>query len=165
MSYKSQRNGGGESYSGILPAKQPNEGRGGLKEAVEGRPLTKENMEEPNSYQTPGRESESSGLDRVRQAAKGDGKLQFTALLHHVNVDLLRSSYQSLKKRVAAGVDGLTWEEYGNELEGRLADLHDRIHRGAYRAQPSRRVWIPKADGGNDHWVSRRWKTKSYSER
>ena len=85
---------------------------------------------------------------RVRaKAAKEDGKLQFTALLHHVSVDLLRSSYQSLKKRAAAGVDGVTREEYGEGLEERLTDLHGRIHRGAYQAQPSRRVWIPKPDG------------------
>ena len=147
MSYKAQMNGSGESYSGVVPAKQPNKGRGGPQEAVEGRPLTKENMEEPNSCRTPSRGSEPNGLDRVRQAAKEDGKLRFTALLHHVNVALLRSSYASLKKRAAAGVDGMTWKEYGEDLEERLADLHGRIHRGAYRAKPSRRVWIPKADG------------------
>jgi group II intron reverse transcriptase/maturase len=83
----------------------------------------------------------------VRKAAKKDGKLQFTALLHHVNVDLLRDSYYSLKKQAAPGVDGVRWEEYGQGLEARLRDLHGRIHRGAYRAQPSRRVWIPKPDG------------------
>ena len=147
MSYKAQMNGGGESYSGVVLTKQPNEGRGGPKEAVEGRPLAKENMEEPNLRRTPSRENEPSGLDRVRQAAKKDGKLRFTALLHHVHIEQLRSSYHSLKKGAAAGVDGMTWEEYGEGLEGRLADLHGRIHRGAYRAKPSRRVWIPKADG------------------
>ena len=147
MSYKTQMNGGGESYSGVIPAKQPNESQGGRKEVVEERPLTKENMEEPNSCRTPGRESEPSGLDRVRQAAKKDRKARFTALLHHVDLDLLRSSYFSLKRKAAAGVDGMTWEEYGEALEVRLADLHGRIHRGAYRAKPSRRVWIPKADG------------------
>ena len=147
MSYKTHWHEGGESYCGVVPAKQPNEGRGGPKEAVEGRPRTKENMEEPNSSRTPSRGSEPSGLDRVRQAAKRDGKLRFTALLHHVTVDLLRDSYRSLKKRAAAGVDGVTWEEFGKGLEARLADLHGRIHRGAYRAQPSRRVWIPKTDG------------------
>jgi group II intron reverse transcriptase/maturase len=83
----------------------------------------------------------------VREAAKQDGKLKFTALLHHVSIDLLRDSYHSLKKQAAPGVDGMTWEEYGKDLEARLSDLHGRIHRGAYRAQPSRRVWIPKADG------------------
>ena len=146
-SYKTQMNGGGESYSGILPMKRSNESQGGRKEIVEGRRLTKENMEEPNSNRTPSREKEPNGLDRVRQAAKEDKELRFTALLHHVNIEQLRRSYQSLKKQAAAGVDGVTWEEYGEGLEDRLEDLHGRIHRGAYRAKPSRRVWIPKADG------------------
>jgi group II intron reverse transcriptase/maturase len=114
---------------------------------VEERPLTKENMDQPNLCRTPSRKSGPSGLDRVREAAKGDGKIRFTALLHHVTVDLLRDSYHSLKKRAAPGVDGVTWEEYGRDLEVRLSDLHGRIHRGAYRAKPSRRVWIPKTDG------------------
>ncbi len=147
MSDKTWMHGSGESHSGIVPAKHPNEGLGGPQEAVEGRPLTKENMEEPNSCRTPGREREPNGLDRVRQAAKKDKRLRFTALLHHVTVDQLRSSYCSLKRRAAAGVDGVTWEEYGQDLEVRLRDLHGRVHRGAYRAKPSRRVWIPKADG------------------
>jgi RNA-directed DNA polymerase len=147
MSDKSHVNGEGESHSGIVPTKRSNEGRGGPKEIVEGRPLTKENAEEPNPYRTPSRESGPSGLDRVRQAAKGDPKMRFTALLHHVNIDLLRSSYHNLKRGAAAGVDGVTWQEYGDGLEERLVDLHGRIHRGAYHAQPSRRVWIPKADG------------------
>ena len=93
------------------------------------------------------RESGSSGLDRVRKAAKGDKKLQFTTLMHHVNIELLRSSYYGLKKQAAAGVDGMRWKDYEEGLEERLADLHGRIHRGAYQAKPSRRVWIPKADG------------------
>jgi RNA-directed DNA polymerase len=140
-------NGSGESYSGVVPVKRSNESQGGRKEIVEGRRLTKENMEEPNSNRTPSREKEPNGLDRVRQAAKEDRELRFTALLHHVNIEQLRRSYQSLKKQAAAGVDGVTWEEYGEGLEDRLEDLHGRIHRGAYRAKPSRRVWIPKADG------------------
>jgi group II intron reverse transcriptase/maturase len=109
--------------------------------------LTKENAEEPNPNRTPSREIGPSGLDRVRQAAKGDAKMRFTALLHHVSVDLLRNSYYNLKKGAAAGVDGMTWQEYGGNLEERLADLHGRIHSGGYHAKPSRRVWIPKADG------------------
>jgi RNA-directed DNA polymerase len=147
MSDKAQMNGGGESSSGVVPTKQPNEGRGGSQEAVEGRPLAKENTEESNSCRTPSRGNEPNGLDRVRQAAKEDGKLRFTALLQHVTVPLLESSYYSLKRRAAAGVDGVTWQEYGRDLAGRLADLHGRIHCGAYRAQASRRVWIPKTDG------------------
>jgi RNA-directed DNA polymerase len=136
-----------ESYNGIVPAKRSNEDRGGSQEIVEGRPLTKENMEELNPHRTPRRESGQSGLDRVRQAAKGDKKLRFTALLHHVTIDLLGSSYASLKKGAAAGVDGMTWEEYGEDLAGRITDLHGRLHRGAYRARPSRRAWILKDDG------------------
>jgi RNA-directed DNA polymerase len=114
---------------------------------VEGRPLTKENTPEPNSHRTPCRESGRSGLERVREAAKKDGKLKFTALLHHVSIDLLRESYNSLKKKAAPGVDGVTWEEYGRNLESRLSDLHGRIHRRVYRARPSRRTWISKSDG------------------
>lgn len=147
MSYKTHMHGGGESHSGIVPAKRSNEGRGGPKETVEGRPLTKENTEEPNPCRTPSRNSGPSGLDRVRQAAQGNKKLQFTALLHHVTIELLRSSYYNLKRKAAAGVDGVRWQEYGDGLEERLADLHGRIHRGGYRAKPSRRVWIPKTDG------------------
>jgi group II intron reverse transcriptase/maturase len=91
--------------------------------------------------------SEHSGLSRVREAAKKDGKLRFTALLQHVTVERLRDSYYSLKKQAAPGADGVTWEEYGRDLEVRLQDLHQRVHRGVYRAQPSRRVLIPKPDG------------------
>jgi hypothetical protein len=86
------------------------------------------------------------GLDRVRQAAKQKGA-RFTALLHHIDVGLLGSAYGWLRKEASAGVDGVTWAAYGEGLKGKLTDLHDRIHRGAYRAQPSRRVYIPKPDG------------------
>lgn len=147
MSDKAHMYGDRESHSGIVPTKRSNEGRGGPKEIVEGRPLTKENAEEPTPYRTPSRESGPSGLDRVRQAAKGDPKMRFTALLHHVDIELLRGSYQNLKRGAAAGVDGVTWQEYGDGLEERLVDLHGRIHRGAYHAKPSRRVWIAKDDG------------------
>jgi len=147
MSYKTQMYGHGESHSGVVPTKGSNAGQGGPKETVEGRPLTKENAVEPNPHRTQSRESGPSGLDRVRQAAQRDKQLRFTALLHHVNIDLLRSSYYDLKRQAAAGVDGVTWQEYGDGLEGRLTDLHGRIHGGAYRAQPSRRVWIDKDDG------------------
>jgi RNA-directed DNA polymerase len=88
----------------------------------------------------------SHGLARIRQAAK-DKDVEFTALLHHVDVELLRSAYGWLRKEASAGVDRVTWAAYGEGLDGKLRDLHDRIHRGAYRAQPSRRVYIPKPDG------------------
>ena len=147
MSDKSLVHGSGESYSGIVPAKQPNKSGQPPAEVVEGRPLAKENTQKPNPCRTPSRESGPSGLARVREAARQDGKKKFTALLHHVSIDLLRASYYSLKKQAAPGVDGMTWQEYGRDLEARLSDLHGRVHRGAYHAQPSRRVWIPKADG------------------
>src|SRR6202140_1402383 len=147
MSDKSTMHGGGESYSGVVPAKQPNKGGRPQAEVVEGRPLAKENTKQSNQCRTQSRESGPNGLGRVREVAKKDGKVRFTALLHHVTVDLLRDSYHRLKKKAAPGVDGVTWREYGESLEARLSDLHGRIHRGAYRAQPSRRVWIPKADG------------------
>jgi len=89
----------------------------------------------------------TAGLARIRTAARLKKKERFTALLHHVSVDLLRSAYTWLKRDAAAGVDGVTWDEYGIELDRRLVDLHARIHRGSYRAQPTRRQYIPKPDG------------------
>jgi len=147
MSDKTHMNEGRESYSAIVPAKRSNEGQGGPKEIVEGRTLTEENMERPNSNRTLSRDSGSSGLDRVRQAARRDKQLKFTALLHHIHIDLLRRSYYKLKKDAAPGVDGVMWREYEEGLEDRLIDLHGRIHRRAYRAKPSLRKWIPKDDG------------------
>jgi len=147
MSGKSLMHGSGESYSGVVPTKQPNKGGKPTAEVVEERPLVKENTEQSNQYRTQSRGNGSNGLERVREVAKQDGKVRFTALLHHVTVDLLRDSYQSLKKKAAPGVDGVTWREYGESLGGRISDLHGQIHRGAYQAQPSKRVWIPKTDG------------------
>jgi len=89
----------------------------------------------------------SQGLRGVRQAAQDRKQERFTALLHHLTVDLLRASFFALKRKAAPGVDGVTWQEYATGLEDRLVDLHGRVHRGGYRAQPSRRVYIPKADG------------------
>jgi group II intron reverse transcriptase/maturase len=89
----------------------------------------------------------TQALDRVRHAARQRKKEQFTALLHHVNVDALRTAFYALKRKAAAGVDGVTWQDYEADLELRLEDLHGRVHRGAYRPQPSRRTYIPKADG------------------
>lgn len=147
MSHKTHMHDSGESYGGIRPTKQPNKSGKPPEEGVEERPPTKENADQPNSYWTQSQESGTNGLNRVREAARKNGKLRFTALLHHITTEQLRNSYFSLKKKAAPGVDGVTWEEYGCDLEAKLTDLHGRIHRGAYRAQPSRRVWIPKSDG------------------
>jgi retron-type reverse transcriptase len=83
----------------------------------------------------------------VRQAAQDRKQERFTALLHHLTVDLLRASFFALQRKAAPGVDGVTWQEYASGREARLVDLHGRVQRGAYRAQPSRRVDLPKADG------------------
>jgi group II intron reverse transcriptase/maturase len=116
-------------------------------ESVEGRPLTKENTHQSSTQPTQGGERVSQGLVGVRRAARARKGEKFTALLHHVTTGLLRDSFYALKREAAPGVDGVTWKEYEAGEEDRLKDLHSRIHRGAYRAQPSRRVYIPKADG------------------
>ena len=147
MSDKTHMNGSRESYRVIVPAKRSNESQGGPQEIGEGRALTEENTGQSNSNRTPSRDHGISGLERVRQAARGNPQLKFTALLHHINIDLLRNSYYGLKRQAAPGVDGVVWQEYGEGLEERLRDLHGRIHRRAYRAKPSLRKWIPKGDG------------------
>ena len=131
MSDNPHMHGGRESYSAVVAAKHSKQGGQLPREEVEGRALTKENREQSNLCRTPSRESRPSGLERVRRAAKGEGKLRFTALLHHVTVDQLRNSYQPLKEGAAPGVDGVTGQEYGRDLETRLRDLHGRIHREA----------------------------------
>ena len=109
--------------------------------------MTKRNPGQPTANRTQGQGQASSGLDRIREAARRDRHLRFTSLLHHMTVDLLRESYYALKRNAAPGVDGVTWSHYGEDLENRLPDLHDRVHSGRYRAQPSKRTWIPKPDG------------------
>jgi RNA-directed DNA polymerase len=146
-SYTSSMNAGGESDEQVVPAKLPNNGEQPPAEGVEGSCSTKGNTEEAHTNRTQSREHVSQGLGGVREAARRDKKQRFTALLHHVTVELLQSSYQALKKQAAAGVDGVTWSEYGEGIEQKLQELYDRIHRGSYRAQPSRRTYIPKADG------------------
>ena len=116
-------------------------------EVGEGRARTEENIVNPHTRPTQSGERVSQGLGGVRQAARERKQERFTALLHHLTVELLRESYYALKRKAAPGVDGVTWQEYEDGLEDRLNDLHGRVHRGAYRAQPSRRVYIPKADG------------------
>ncbi len=116
-------------------------------ESVEKRPVAEGNPEQATASSTQRLKSASSALDRVREAAQRDAKQQFTNLLHHVSIERLRQSYCSLKRDAAAGVDGVTWEEYGEGLEERLTDLHERIHGGCYRAKPSKREWILKPDG------------------
>ena len=115
---------------------------------MEGRGLTKGNLPPQNATRTPSRTVAPNALERVRQAARRDKKLRFTALLHHIyNPETLRMAYFRLKKEAAPGVDGETWRHYGEELERNLQDLSERLQRGAYRAKPVRRVYIAKTDG------------------
>ena len=137
----------GESDGRVVPVKLSNKpGRPGA-ETVEGRRPAKGSTA---SETRPGRSAGSgvsSDLDRVRQVARKDRGVRFTALLHHVTVERLEAAYRAIRPGAAAGVDGVTWQDYGQDLEGNLRGLHARVHSGAYRARPSRRVFIPKPDG------------------
>jgi RNA-directed DNA polymerase len=136
-----------QSDGRVLPVKPPNNAQGGAAEAVEGRRPAKGNAA---GETRPGRragQGAPSELGRVRRIARTDKDARFTALLHHVTVDRLREAYWALEPKAAPGVDGVTWWDYGLDLEENLRDLHARVHRGAYRARPSRRVYIPKPDG------------------
>jgi group II intron reverse transcriptase/maturase len=144
---KPEMNGGGQSDSPVVPAKLANKPARAVAESVEERGLAKGNTA---SAARPGHGAGTRApraLDRVRQVAKKDKEVRFTALLHHVNVEALDAAYWRLRRRAAPGEDGVRWADYGRDLETNLRDLHDRIHRGAYRPKPSRRVFIPKADG------------------
>src|SRR6516162_5236057 len=141
-------NGPGKSDRPVVPEKSPNNTGPPVAEGREGSGLAKGNPAQQNASRTPSRTDAPSALDRVRQAAKKDKQLRFTALLHHIyDRDTLRMAYFSLKKEAAPGVDGETWRHYGETLEDHLQDLSHRLQRGAYRAKPVRRVYIPKADG------------------
>jgi RNA-directed DNA polymerase len=137
----------GKSDRLVVPAKLPNKPAQAGAEVVEGRGLPEGNTaSEPRPGPSAG-QGVSSDLDRVRQVARKDRDVRFTALLHHVDVDRLREAYRAISPNAAPGVDGVTWRDYGLDLEANLQDLHARVQRGAYRAIPSRRVFIPKPDG------------------
>jgi hypothetical protein len=137
----------GKSDRPVLPAKPSNKAAQAAAETVEERGLPEGNTASKTRSGHSAGQGVSSALDRVRRAAQKDKDVRFTALLHHVDLDRLRAAYRALSPRAAAGVDGVTWQSYGQDLEGNLQDLHARLHRGAYRARPSRRAYIPKADG------------------
>jgi RNA-directed DNA polymerase len=141
-------NGPQKSDRPVVPAKSPNNATPVAAEVVEGRGLAKGNTDQQNASRTQSRIHDApSALDRVREVARRDKKVRFTALFHHVTKEALRAAFFELKKRAAPGVDGVTWEVYAAQLDENIADLHARVHRGAYRAKASRRVFIPKADG------------------
>jgi len=116
-------------------------------EFVEKRPKAEGNSGQTTVIDTQGSSGASSALSRVREAAKRDSKLQFSNLLHHVTIDLLRESYLALNRQAVTGIDGVTWQEYGKELDERLPDLHDRVQSERYQVKPSKRIWILKSDG------------------
>jgi group II intron reverse transcriptase/maturase len=138
----------GKSDSRVVPKKLPNDVGRPAEEVVEGRRLTEGNPRQQNAARTPSRRFALSALERVRQAAERDKRMRFTALLHHIyDTERLRAAYLALKRDAAAGVDGETWQHYGQRLEDNLRDLADRLARGAYRAKAVRRAYIPKTDG------------------
>ncbi len=143
-------NGRGKSDNFVVPRKPSNKGRGAPRSAerVEERRLAKGNLGRQDRSRTQSRQDLENALDRVRQAAATDRKQRFTALWHHVyDIDRLREAYLSLKRDSAPGVDGKTWQQYGEDLGHRLRALSDRLRRGAYRPKAVKRVFIPKPDG------------------
>ena len=146
---KSDMNASRNSDESIVPSTSANnEAAEASAEPSEKRDSTKRNVEQTDMLRTQGRDQRMSfGLHGVREAARKDSRLRFTALLHHINEDCLREAFFNLKKHAAVGIDEVTWQDYEQDLESNIVDLHERVHRGAYRAKPSLRVRIPKPDG------------------
>ena len=140
-------NGTKKSDSSIVPAKLANKAERSAAEPVEGDDGTKRNAELQSTVRTQSREAVTQAQARIRGAVTRNKKEKLTALLHHVSIDVLRWAFFNIKKQAAPGVDGLTWVDYAADLDRNLTDLHARVHSGAYRALPSRRQYIPKADG------------------
>src|SRR5712672_4456333 len=133
-----------KSDSAVVAAKSPNKAGPPAAEAVEPRAGTKGNADQQSAHRTQTRERVTQALERVRQAARQRKKERFTALLHHVDLAMLRTAFYAMKRAAAPGVDGMTWEAYEADLDRRIEDLHARVKSGAYRALPSRRSYIPK---------------------
>lgn len=137
-----------KSDKSVVPKKFSNKPDKVGAERMEERDLPKENKKQQNTLRTQGREGVLNELQLIHQRAKSDKKMRFTTLMHHIyNIDMLRLSYLEIKRNAAPGVDKITWEDYGEDLENNLIDLSKRLRRGAYKAKPVRRVYIPKADG------------------
>jgi retron-type reverse transcriptase len=138
---------GEDSDEVVVPVKRSNKEALASAETGEGRASPKGNGGQATAVRTPSRGIASSRLEAVRQAAQQSRDVRFTALLHHITTELLKQSYHALKRDAAPGIDGVTWQAYGENLEAKLTDLHERIHKGSYRARPAKRSYIPKADG------------------
>src|SRR5436190_17816323 len=137
----------GKSASAIVAGKPTNKAGQLAAESVEPRAEAEGNASQQSTRRAQDRESVTQALERIRQVARQRKKERFTSLFHHISVELLRMAFFALKRDAAPGVDGLTWQDYEAHLDRRIEDLHARVHRGAYRALPSRRHYIPKADG------------------
>jgi RNA-directed DNA polymerase len=137
-----------KSDSAIVAEKPANKVEQSAAELVEPRAGTEENAGQQSTRRAQDRESVSQALERVRLAARRGKRARFTSLLHHLNPEMLRVAFYAMKRDAAPGIDGMTWETYEQGLDRRIEDLHARVHAGAYRAQPSRRSYIPKEDGG-----------------
>ena len=136
------------SDESIVPSTSPNKAETeSASEAGEERGSAKRNTTEPALPRAQKRKRKSLGLHGVREAARKDSKLVFNNLFHHLSAELLLESFENLKKTAAVGVDEVTWHDYEHNVADNIAALHDRLHRGAYRANPSKRIWIPKPDG------------------
>src|ERR1700693_2510164 len=136
-----------KSDSVVVAVKPANKAERSAAELAEPRTETKGNADQQRTRRAQDRESVSQALERVRLAARRGKKEKFTSLLHHVDPEMLRTSFYALKRDAAPGIDGMTWETYEQGLDQRIEDLHTRVQSGAYRAQPSRRSYIPKEDG------------------
>src|ERR1700752_2625959 len=131
----------------IVAMKPANKAEQSAAESVERRAGTKGNADQQSTHRTQSRADVSQALERIRKVARERKKERFTALFHHISIDLLEEAFDELKADAAPGVDRLTWKDYEADLERNLEDLHNRVQRGAYRALPSRRVYIPQPDG------------------
>ena len=144
--------------------KRPNKAGQPAAEGVERRGLVKGNALQRDTYRIQGRARVQQALGRIRQAAEREKGGKLTSLMHHIYaVDTLREAYYRLEREAAAGVDGITWRQYGEKLELSLQDLSARLARGAYQASPVRRVYVPKPDGRQRPIGCLRWKTRSSS--
>src|SRR5438067_12973800 len=137
----------GKSDSAIVAGKPTNKAGQLAAESVEPRAEAEGNASQQSTRRAQDRESVTQALERIRQVARQRKKERFTSLFHHISVELLRMAFFALKRDAAPGVDGLTWQDYEADLDRKIEDLPARVHRGAYRALPSRRQYIPKADG------------------
>jgi len=140
-------NGYGQSDGPVVPANLPNKAARAVAEVGEERGPAKGNTASKTHPGHSAGSGASSALERVREVARRDKEARFTALLHHVSLGRLRAAYWAIRPQAAPGVDGVTWADYGQNLETNISDLHARVQAGRYRAKPSRRVYIPKADG------------------